>query len=179
MEAPKVVYITSSPRGGSTLLSLVLGNHPSAANLGEVSFIPKLLALDELCTCGEMLGSCQEWRPIFDMIKETTHVDMRRSPYGVDLGDVIKRGGGGKIDRSRQRSWRVFGHLLRAGVDRLFLELPGKRGALWYTMPSIRKSVQNTKLLYRAAATSWQKHFVIDASKLPRKAIHLLLGRSC
>ena len=60
----KFVYIVSSPHGGSTLLSHVLGKHPQALNLGEVSFVPKLLAMGELCSCGSALRECEFWGAI-------------------------------------------------------------------------------------------------------------------
>ena len=98
----KAVYIVSSPHGGSTLLSMVLGKHPLAANLGEVSFIPKLLALKEFCTCGKQLAECPTWAKVFDTLSSNTGFDLRISPYNLHLGDAIKRteGGSGLIDHA-------------------------------------------------------------------------------
>lgn len=169
----KALYIMSSPRGGSTLLSLALGRHSSIANLGEVSFIPKLLSLDELCTCGEMLSQCDSWALVFERLAASSGVDMRTAPYDLHLDDVMKyKGGTGKIDHSHQTRWRMMRSKLRGAVDTAALRLSPGAGSL-VTLPSIAIGAENTLSLYRAATEVWQKDVVIDASKLPRKAVHL------
>lgn len=169
----KAVYIMSSPRGGSTLLSLVLGRHADIANLGEVSFIPKLLALDELCTCQEQLNQCPEWRSVFKLIEQRTGADMFADPYALHLDDVMKqKSGTGKIDYQYQTKWRMTRSKLRGGVDAALLKYWPLTAAL-PSLPSIRKGANNTLKLYAAAARAWDKKVVVDASKLPRKAVHL------
>ena len=169
----KSVYIMSSPRGGSTLLSLVLGRHADIANLGEVSFIPKLLALDELCTCQDQLNACSEWQSVFNLIKQETGADMLSDPYALHLDDVMKhKSGTGKIDHQYQTKWRMARSKLRGGIDAATLKYFPASGVL-PSLPSIRKGADNTLALYQAAAKAWGKQVVVDASKLPRKAVHL------
>lgn len=169
----KAVYIMSSPRGGSTLLSLVLGRHSHMVNLGEVSFIPKLLSLDELCTCQEKLHSCPSWAQVFANIAQDTQIDMSTQPYALHLDDVMKhKSGTGKIDHNHQRKWRMIRSKIRGGLDMLMLKYQPSTGK-FISLPSISQGVENTIRLYKAAATAWNKDVVIDASKLPRKAIHL------
>lgn len=170
----KAIYIMSSPRGGSTLLSFVLGQHSAMTNLGEVSFIPKLLALRENCTCGAVLGECAEWGRVFAELASTTGVDMRESPYGLHLDDATKwKDGSGKIDHARQTPARLAIAQFRGAVDTLGLNLPAAVGGSWATPPSVKQGVRNTMALYSSAAAVWQKEVVVDASKLPRKAVHL------
>ena len=169
----KAVYIMSSPRGGSTLLSLVLGRHPLIANLGEVSFIPKLLSLNELCTCQEQLNQCPEWASVFSQIEQNKGIDMRSQPYGLHLDDVMKyKSGTGKVDHNHQTKWRMLRSKIRGGLDTLMLKYLPSSGP-FLSLPSIKTGVENTVELYQAAADQWNKKVVIDASKLPRKAIHL------
>jgi len=169
----KAVYIMSSPRGGSTLLSLVLGRHSEITNLGEVSFIPKLLSLNELCTCGEQLNKCACWLEVFDRLAEDTGVNMRVTPYKLHLDDVMKhKSGTGKIDSSYQRPWRVLRAKIRGGLDDFLLRFQS-RGEEYFTLPSVLKGASNTISLYQAAASTWHKSAIVDASKLPRKAVHL------
>jgi len=165
----KALYIMSSPRGGSTLLSLALGRHPDVANLGEVSFIPKLLALDELCTCEETLSECDEWAKVFTELKSISGVDMRETPYGLRLDDVMKyKSGTGKVDYQYQTKYRMLRSKVLGALDTYLLKLP-----FFVPEPSIKQGAKNTVKLYQAAAKAWNKKVLIDASKLPRKAIHL------
>jgi len=170
----KTLYIMSSPRGGSTLVSFVLGQHTAIANLGEVSFIPKLLSLGEQCTCGHIIRECDDWKLVFNKLTSTTGVDMRATPYGLHLDDAIKRkDGSGKIDHRHQTAKQIAIARIRGAVDTVGLALPSSIGGAWATLPSVIKGAKNTMMLYNAAAGAWQKNILIDASKLPRKAIHL------
>ena len=173
----KFLYIVSSPHGGSTLLSLVLGMHPRAANLGEVSLIPKQLAKAEPCTCGEPLGACATWRPVFELLARKENVDLRTSPYGFFLGDAIKSSiGSGLIDTEYQTRWRTAVAKLRGATDTVALLAAPHRALLrLLTLPSIRVSVDNTLRLYDIAAEAWGRQLIVDASKLPKKAVHLYL----
>ncbi|MGB3619972.1 sulfotransferase [Ketobacter sp. MCCC 1A13808] len=170
----KALYIMSSPRGGSTLVSLVLGQHAKTVNLGEVCFIPKLLSLDEMCTCGQQLNQCGEWAKVFTRLAAASGVDMRAKPYGLHLDDAMKwKDGSGKIDHQRQTKARVAIARWRVAADSVGLALPPFLGGSWVTPPSIKDGVNNTMKLYTAAAEEWNSDLVVDASKLPRKAVHL------
>jgi len=172
--AVKALYIMSSPRGGSTLVSLVLGQHSKVVNLGEVCFIPKLLSLAEQCTCGAELRQCEEWGKVFARLARTTGVDMRSSPYGLHLDDAMKwKDGSGKVDHQYQSKKRMLISKWRSAADTTALALPSALGGSWATLPSIKEGVNNTMALYTAAAEEWNANLVVDASKLPRKAVHL------
>lgn len=177
MKRPKYLYIVSSPHGGSTLLSLVLGKHPLAVNLGEASFIPKLLALDELCTCGARLGECAEWGRVFDRLQTATSVDMRERPYSLYLGEALKgKDGSGLIDTRQQTRLRYLLGKLRGAADTASLFwTPSMLGAGLTTLPSVRTGNRNTLSLYAAAAAAHDAQLVVDASKMPRKAPHLYM----
>src|SRR4030095_3301953 len=142
----KFLYIVSSPHGGSTLLSSVLGMHPRAANLGEVSLLPKLLAKAEPCTRGGPVAACAAWRPVFELLARQKHVDLRTSPYGFFLGDAIKSSiGAGLVDTEHQTRWRMALARIRGAADTLALLAAPHRGPLrLLTLPSIRASVDNT-----------------------------------
>ena len=175
--AMKFLYIVSSPHGGSTLLSLVLGMHPRAANLGEVSLMPKQLAMAEPCTCREPLAACAAWQPVFELLARRENVDLRTSPYGFFLGDAFKsRIGAGLIDTEYQTKRRMAVAKMRGAADTLALRLAPHRVLLrLLTLPSIRASVDNTIKLYEIAAEAWSRQVIVDTSKLPKKAVHLYL----
>ena len=176
--AVRSLYIVSSPHGGSTLASIVLGNHPAAFNLGEVSFIPKLLALREPCTCGEPLVDCAHWGGVFDQLEQSTGKDLRQDPYSLFLGEALKgKDGSGLIDYEHQTRWRYLIGKSRGAIETAGLLLtPRFIGLNTTTLPSVRKSVANTLALYRAAAQVCDAQLVIDASKQPRKAPQLYSG---
>jgi len=173
----KFLYIVSSPHGGSTLLSLVLGMHSRVANLGEVSLMPKQLAMAEPCTCREPLATCAAWQPVFELLARRENVDLRTSPYGYFLGDALKsRIESGLIDTEHQTRRRIAAAKMRGAADTLALRL-APNGVLLrlLTLPSIHASVDNTIKLYQIAAEAWNRQLVVDASKLPKKAAHLYL----
>lgn len=173
----KFLYIVSSPHGGSTLLSHVLGRHPLATNLGEVSFIPKELAMGEPCTCGERLAECPAWSEIFDAVAAGSGTDLRATPYGLYLGDAIKdKYGSGSVDIKYQTAWRKIAAKLRGALDTAALfSIPHRRLLSVLTPPSVKESIRNTIFLYQTVGRVRQRKLVIDASKMPRKAPRLYL----
>ena len=171
----RIVYIVSSPHGGSTLLSHVLGKHRNAINLGEVSFLPKLIALDEPCSCGSAMSSCEFWNTVLEEHARTTGIDMRQDPYGIPLGDAPKdKHGSGKIDEQHQSRLRFYGMKAKGAIDSLsVLYGPTMLPLSGVSLPSITQAARNTIGLYETAAQVTEKRIVIDASKMPRKAAHL------
>jgi hypothetical protein len=63
---PRVLYIAGYGRSGSTVLSVVLGNHPDVAAVGELTHL-----LDDwgtpprTCSCGQSYGRCPFWGGLF------------------------------------------------------------------------------------------------------------------
>lgn len=171
----KYLYIVSSPHGGSTLLSMVLGRHPQATNLGELSFLPKELALGELCTCGEPISACAEWGRLFDALADRHGTDLRANPYGLQLGDAIKdRHGAGSVDTAHQTPRLKMAAKCRGVLDTAaLLGAPHRTLMALLTPPSVKHSIRNTLAVYETAARLRGCELVIDASKLPRKAPRL------
>ena len=57
----KLLYIAGSGRSGSTLLDLLLGNHPEVSGLGEVHRL-SVNPETRLCSCQEPIMECAYWR---------------------------------------------------------------------------------------------------------------------
>ncbi len=76
-----VVYIASLSHSGSTLLDLLLGNHPQLVGLGEIAKVLDLdsRAIDEhlhmACTCGKRAGDCKFWGSLFPKLKQSASED--------------------------------------------------------------------------------------------------------
>ena len=66
MKPYEVLYICGHGHSGSTILDIVLGSTPNAFSAGEVSYIVRDGFLKEFCSCGEQIGACPQWKPIFD-----------------------------------------------------------------------------------------------------------------
>ena len=174
----RYVYVVSSPHGGSTLFSYVMGKHPEVQNLGEVSFIPKLLALGEACSCGKPLRECEFWGGTLAEYATVTGVDLRMQPYGVPLGDAPKaKSGTGLIDHRHQTRLRYALMKVRGALDTVsVLHAPVGAGLRRFSLPSVTRGVDNTIALYRTAARATGARLIVDASKLPRKAAHLYVA---
>jgi len=171
----RYVYIVSSPHGGSTLLSHVLGKHGAAVNLGEVSFLPKLIALSEPCSCGDPIPECAYWSQVLKVYERKVGVNLLDDPYGVHLGDAPKsKLGSGLIDTEHQSKLRFLLMKARGAADTLSVRYaPRALPLAALSLPSITAGARATLKLFAAAAEHTGSRIVVDASKMPRKAAHL------
>jgi hypothetical protein len=65
----QIIYIAGYGRSGSTLLDIILGDHPRAISLGEtVRIIEDYLNPDSTCSCGVRLNECSFWSKIINRI---------------------------------------------------------------------------------------------------------------
>lgn len=175
----KLIYILSSPHGGSTLLSHLLGTHTAIANLGEVTFLPKLIALGESCSCTQPVRDCEAWRKAFDQLQLQTGVNLGTAPYDLPLGDAVKQKlGSGLVDREQQtRAHEIMAKLRGAFDTAALLGAPNSSLLNLVTLPSIRRSLENTFSFYEAVSTAWDSPVLIDASKTLKKGPRLYLRR--
>src|SRR5688500_770153 len=61
----KVIYITGAARSGSTVMDIVLGNHPEIVSVGELKNLVKSgWARGEYCSCGERAIGCPFWTAV-------------------------------------------------------------------------------------------------------------------
>ncbi|ADI75108.1 sulfotransferase domain-containing protein (plasmid) [Methanohalobium evestigatum Z-7303] len=71
----KVIYILGSGRSGSTLIDIVLGNHPEIESKGELYDIIKKYENNELCSCDTPSQICPFWIDVINRWKEQTKID--------------------------------------------------------------------------------------------------------
>ncbi|MBO8228674.1 sulfotransferase [Prochlorococcus marinus XMU1414] len=62
----KIIYIGGYGRSGSTILALILGQHPLILNLGEVGVLYAALKDNRKCTCGESFFNCSFWSELIN-----------------------------------------------------------------------------------------------------------------
>ena len=62
-----VVAVASAGHSGSTLLDVLLGNHPQVCSAGEMNRLT-LHAPDRVCACGATVTACDYWNRVRDII---------------------------------------------------------------------------------------------------------------
>lgn len=167
-EMTKYLYICSAGHSGSTLLDLLLGSHSRIESLGEITHLPKNIALNTTCTCGQTVRSCQYWLEIVNRTSSCVGFDIFTTPYRFDLGFINPKF---VIDRQRQTVAYVLRGKLMRGIrySQLALDMsfPSRLSRPFDT------AVDNTFILYNNVRQIRQARIVVDSSKAYLKAIDL------
>jgi hypothetical protein len=142
----KVIYIMGSGHSGSTVLDIVLGNHPDIVSVGELSnFISKGKLSGENCACGEPANTCPFWSNIY-----------RRwaSRIGTD-----------KIEGylSLQNRFERLKHWFHLGTEK-------RRD---FQSPGFQAYAECTKALYETIFVVSDKNIIVESSKNPVRALAL------
>ncbi|RJP92368.1 MAG: sulfotransferase [Desulfobacteraceae bacterium] len=164
----KYLYICSAGHSGSTLLDLLMGSHPKVASLGEISYLPKNIALNSSCTCGQPVRSCKFWQEVINKLSNELSVDIWKNPYALNLGFINPAV---EIDKDYQ-------------TPRYLLHMKLMHG-LWFAMlrygtiissavlKTVSKSITNNFLLYDTVRTLLQVDIAVDSSKHYLKGIQV------
>ncbi len=150
--AQKVIFIAGAGRSGSTLLDIVLGNHPEIASVGELSkLVPSALLRREHCACGLRGDECPFWREVVELW----------------LGE-----GAGRAEREQYLALEE-----RFERARRWLRLTAERRAVGRGRPSplFLRYAEQTAALFGAVARVSGKPVVVDSSKNPARAFALSL----
>jgi len=59
MSKPTIIYIAGYGRSGSTLLDVILGNHPNVLSTGELTSVAQDSVLNNNCSCGVSINACE------------------------------------------------------------------------------------------------------------------------
>lgn len=142
----KVLYVVGYGHSGSTLLDVVLGNHPEIASHGElVNLSRDGWISNEYCSCGERANDCPFWRDVRRAWLERASVDGVES-Y-AELQNAFERYG----------SW-----------PRLLLER--RRPS-----PRFRAYAEHTRALFETLREVSGKPILLDSSKVPLRAFALAM----
>lgn len=155
------LFICSASRSGSTLLDRLIGSHPDALSVGELGHLPKNIALDSTCSCGQHLRQCAFWVPAVDRLCKEFGVDLWKTPYALDLGFVRA---GVEIDHQHQTK----GYLARRGAYLAWMESLMKLNAGFLRTPLLgryRDSIENNARVHRVLREMTGKRIVIDSTK--------------
>ncbi len=66
MTKPKIVLVAGSGHGGSTILNMILGQHPSVFATGKLRNFPAggLFVSENVCSCGIQAETCEFWTQV-------------------------------------------------------------------------------------------------------------------
>lgn len=165
---PTAVFICSAGHSGSTLLDLLLGSHPEAISLGEITQLSKNLALNTLCSCGAPARDCDLWRSVVDRLAlDERFARIRERPYDLYLGLFEA---GTVIDARHQTPLRK---LYRRAVHAAAY-VRWRTGLLpeLVTEP-LAAGARNKHDLYRIVAALTAKSLLVDSSKHYLEAVSL------
>jgi hypothetical protein len=143
----RVIFIAGAGRSGSTLLDIVLGNHPEIVSVGELSkLVPSALVGREYCACGARGDECEFWR------------------------EVVGQWLGGEAGEAEQREYLALQE--RFERTRRWPRLLAERRR---ASPRFLRYAERTAALFRAIARVSGKPVVLDSSKNPARAFALSL----
>lgn len=158
------VYIASTGYSGTTLLDMLLNNHPDITALGEVYLLSVYAKNDKNCTCNKAVKDCDFWNRIEAKLKDVSHdPDLNFSSYPLTVEEKVQN--------------------LNRKIPSLndFLLLLGNR-ILWRTCSGLSSlsrgymnAAKNTVQLFQAASDVEGTSVIVDSSKyaLPLKALYL------
>jgi hypothetical protein len=117
----KILYIAGYSRSGSTILDIILSNHPEIAGVGEVTFLAEDWAdSSRQCSCGMPYQKCDFWKGLFpnpallpNMTELVQKIEKRSSVPRLLLGAIRRE------DRQ----------LYRAYQDKLLAHIVSKTGS--------------------------------------------------
>jgi hypothetical protein len=164
------VYVCAAGHSGSTLLDLVLGSHSQAASLGELIQLPKNIALNTQCTCGEPVRTCKTWSAVIHRLSRKLGVDLLEHPYALQMGYGLASS---VVDHEHQTRAYLLRRKLIIGL--LHAELRYGRSLNGPSGRLMAQAVDNTVSVYDAVGDISGVEAVVDSSKSYIKAVSLYL----
>ena len=139
----------------------MLAGHPDAVAVGEITHLPKNLALNTNCQCGMPVRECSFWEEVLCHLP----IDTSQDPYLLETGfidatRVIDHEHATRIYKSR---WKVINAIIGAG----FL------AKLKFPIPRFDRSIAHTTSLFDAIRLVSHSQVVVDSSKSYLKALGL------
>jgi hypothetical protein len=146
VETLKVLMVVGVGRSGSTVLDIILGNHPDIESVGELTNVARLGWInDEYCACGLRVGECPYWGEV------RRRVESEIGALDPEAYLSLQR----RFERIRQM-WRIPLERRSPSPDFLVYE-------------------RQTLAIYDAVRQTAGRPIVVDSSKNPVRALALSL----
>ncbi|MCK5394566.1 MAG: sulfotransferase [Gammaproteobacteria bacterium] len=160
----QLIYIASTGYSGTTLLDMLLNNHPEVSALGEVYLLSRYAKENSNCTCGEAVNDCVFWRKVESNLKEFLHdqtLSLASFPLTVE----------GKIQSLNRKIPKFNDILLLIGSKWLWKMFAG----LTPISSECRQAAKNAVNLFNVVSDAENTPVIVDSSKyaLPLKALYL------
>jgi hypothetical protein len=130
-----LVYVLSNGRSGSTVLELLLGNHPRAFTVGELQVLPhELAAHDARCGCGLHPRECPFWSDVLDgAVLADDRATLTQFRAHRNFGKVVRREHvadlfAGRVSPEHQASAAAYGALNARLFERVHRAAERRRG---------------------------------------------------
>ncbi len=160
----KVIAISGSGRSGSTLLSLLLSQHPDVFNLGQSRHLWRAWLANETTSCDHRLQDC----PIYSTLRSLDIADMpaAEKAFVRDAAGVKDWNDSAALEALRDRHEHFLGllHVMlgrvaeRSGATTFIESSKAPEVALAYhLLPGVDVYVLNLVRDPRAVATSWYR----------------------
>lgn len=162
----QVLYIAGSGRSGSTLLDLLLGNHPHITGLGEVHRVC-LIPAERNCACGEPINICPFWSGVIKRVVDRLNITSEDWTEEFSTTVLTDRVAAGVCDL------RLIDVLLLIGSYRLM------RMAANLSSECSRhiRVTENSWLLFDVVAQKNQTPVVVDSTKNAARMKLLYMAR--
>lgn len=165
----RVVFICSARYSGSTLLDLLLGSHPDACALGEITHLPKNLALNTACTCGSAARECEFWTRVVDELAEYPQFrGIRSDPYVLHLGSIHA---GYVVDTRHQTRLRLIRRKLLYALAQARFRWKAPIPAAW--LEPLYAGARNKFTLFEVISRLTSRSVLVDSSKHYLEAVSL------
>ncbi len=166
----KNVYICSAGHSGSTLLDMLIGSHSKVESMGEITHLPKNIALNTPCGCGDPVKECDFWKDSLVELEKRTNINMLTDPYAFDLGYIAAKVVVDKnyqtrfYDFSRKISHALLYAFYRYGIPLHFL-----------VVKRFKQSILNNVELYQSVRMANGADLIVDSSKSYLKGLGVYL----
>lgn len=154
------LYICSAGHSGSTLLDLMLGSHSSIESLGEITQLPKNIALNTECCCGQAIRDCDFWRSVIAKLDSELGIDVFSKPYSLNLGFINATD---VVDHEHQNA--IYDLRRRISYASRFAALKHRLPIPTAATGTIIDGVRNKAVLYEAVIGITNSKYVVDSSK--------------
>lgn len=165
-------FVLSSGHSGSTLLDLLIGSHPEAMSLGEVTYLPRSFVRGAVCTCGAPVPQCEFWTGVMGELGGLLGIDLLRDPYALDLGMMLASH---HVDAGKQTPAYVARWKLVHGLA--ILEYRFGIGAVRPLTRRLRNAALNNHRLFDVVRRRSGARLVVDSSKGYVKGLALYRAR--